>query len=427
MKKFTKSLLFIVLAIIPMTFFGQEEAPTNYWFVGIEGGATQLFGDNDQFKFDQTSWNAGLYFGYTIRNSVYMYGNLGYSNLKGENKDFFTIDECNLFHANLSIGYDVLQLFKLNPHRKVGIVPHWGFGVMEHKTTAKLENGGEIKTGYSDAGKGTGIGGRRHVFQNAFGLNFIFNFTKRFQANIDFVGYKTDSDYLDAIGGARHNKHNDWYAHANIGLAYKFHHKEKKPCPDCPPCEPDQDAIDKAIQDAIEQYKADNPCQEPEPEVEEVFEKIWEEKDIHLTFKVNNAEVEDTDANKEEAKKIIVDLEEGRDIHTIKTIGYASPEGDAEKNQKLSEDRAQATSDFIEKELGDMAEGITFDAEGRGSDWDGFYKALEASEIENKAEIAETIRNAEDKEATLNQMRAQYPELNEILNGLRVTRIYINK
>ena len=41
MKKFTfkKSLLIMALAILPMTFFGQEEQlPSSYWTIGIEGG-----------------------------------------------------------------------------------------------------------------------------------------------------------------------------------------------------------------------------------------------------------------------------------------------------------------------------------------------------------------------------------------------------
>lgn len=418
-----KSLLIIALAVLPMTIFAQgEPVTTNYWTIGIEGGATQLFGDNTQWNFDQTSWNVGMFFGYTIKNQIYMYGNLGYSNLKGENKDFFTIDECNLLHANLNVGYDVLQLFRLNPHRKVAIVPHWGFGVLQHKTTAKLANGTEIKTGYSDAHKGKGIGGRRNVFQNAFGLNFIFHITKHFQANLDFVGYKTDSDYLDAIGGANHNKHNDWYGHANIGLAYNFGIKEKKPCPDCPPCEPDQDAIDQAIKDAIEKYKADNPCPEcpkcPEPEVIP-FKNI----DLKLNFKVGSSKVEDNEASRKEIKEISDDIDNGVQFSAIKVSGYASPEGDDEQNIELSENRANATIEYIQENLGDQVKDVEFQAKGMGSDWEGFFEALENSTISNKDEIAKSIKEAEDPTAELNKMRVRYPEIENLLKNLRRTRV----
>ena len=121
------------------------------------------------------------------------------------------------------------------------------------------------------------------------------------------------------------------------------------------------------------------------------------------------------------------DLDNGREISTIMTVGYASPEGNEAQNQKLSEDRAQATADFIQDKLGDQAEGITFSAKGMGSDWDGFYAALETSTIANKAEIAEQIKNSEDPTATLNKMRMQNPELGKLLESLRKTQVFINK
>ena len=429
MKKVTfKSLLIIALAIIPMTVFGQSKTPTNYWFIGLEGGATTMVSDNQPFKMDQTSWDAGLYGGYMLHNKLAIYGNLGYVNLKGKYDDFFTIDECNLFQANINFGLDVLQFFSFNPDRKISIMPHVGIGGIMHKTKTTFADGSVILNGYNEDGanKGKGFGGRKLVYDNTFGLKFGFNLSEKFDLGLDFVAVKTDTEGLDNY---IHGKHSDWYGYANIGIAYKFNRKEVKPwpeCPECPTC-PECPDLDKAIADAIDDYVKNNPCPEPEVEEEEAFEKVWEEKDIHLTFKVGKAEVENTDANKEEVKKVSDDIDNGREISKIKTIGHASPEGNEEQNQKLSEDRAQATADFIQKQLGDQAEGIEFEASGEGSDWDGFYTALENSEIANKAEIAEQIKNSEDPTATLNQMRVKYPELNEILNGLRVTRIYINK
>lgn len=427
MRKITlKSLLIVALAIIPMTIFAQEEqTPTNHWFIGIEGGATQMFGDNEQFNFDKTSWNAGLNFGYTIKNSIYLYLDLGYVNLTAENKNFFTIDECNLFNANLNIGYDVLQLFRLNPHRLVAIVPHWGVGTYMSRTTTKFADGSVIKTGYKDAGKGKGIGGRRFVFENEFGLNFIFNFSKHFQANIDFVAFKADSDYLDNVGGANHNKHNDYYATTNIGLAYKFGIKDIKKCPDCPPCEPDQDAINQAIQDAIEQYKANNPCPECEecPQVEAVEVVPFKNIDLDLTFKAGSAKVEKTEANRKEIQEIADDIDNGVQFSMVKVEGYASPEGNDDQNQKLSEDRANATVEYIQENLGDQVKDVEFQAKGNGSDWDGFFAALESSNIADKAEIAKSIKEAENPTAKLNELRRQNSELENLLKSLRRTKI----
>lgn len=428
MKKFTKSLLIIALAIIPMTFFGQEKTAFNNWYFGIEGGATTMFADNEAFLMDQTSWDAGLYAGYTVKNALSFYVDLGYVNLKGKNGEWMTIDECNLFQGNINVGYNVLQLFGFDPDRRWNLMPHFGLGAIMHRTKSTI-NGQVIKNGYDDEGaiKGNGIGGRKAVYTNNFGIKVAYNISQRFDIGLDFVTVKTDTEGLD---NWRYGKHSDWYGYANVAVSYKFGRKDVKPCPDCPECEPDQDAINQAIADAIKDYIENNPCPEPEPEVEEVEEVeateiVWEEKDIHLTFKVNKADVEKTQANYDEVKKISDDLDAGREISVIRTVGYASPEGNEEKNAKLAEARAEATSTFIKENLGEQAEGIDFESEGIGSDWEGFYTALENSTIANKAEIAETIKNSENPTATLNKMRAQYPELNEILNNLRRTQILV--
>lgn len=430
MRKITlKSLLIIALAIIPMTFLGQEKTPYNYWFIGIEGGATTMLSDNESFIMDQTSWNAGLNGGYMLKNTLAIYANIGYVDLKGKNGDFFKIEKCNLFQANINFGYDVLQLFRKNPDRKVSVMPHIGLGGIMHRSKTSFSNGTTILNGYNedDAIQGKGIGKRKIVYDNIFGLNIVYRFSKHFGLNLDFVTVKTDTEGLDNY---IHGKHSDWYGYANLGLSYRFGRKDVKPCPECPECEPDQDAINQAIADAIKDYIENNPCPEPEPEVEEVEEVeateiVWEEKDIHLTFKVNKADVEKTQANYDEVKKISDDLDAGREISVIRTVGYASPEGNEEKNAKLAEARAEATSTFIKENLGEQAEGIDFESEGMGSDWEGFYTALENSTIANKAEIAETIKNSENPTATLNKMRAQYPELNELLNNLRRTQILV--
>ncbi len=443
-----KSLLFIALAIIPMAFYGQEKTASNNWFVGIEGGATQMFADNAAFKMDQTSWDAGLFGGYTLKNALSFYVDLGYVNLKGKNGDWLKIDECNLFQGNVNVGYNVLQFFGFDPDRRWILMPHIGLGAIMHRTKTTFSNGTVIQNGYDKKGaiQGHGIGGRKAVYTNNFGLKIGYAISQKFDIAIDVVTVKTDTEALD---NWIHGKHSDYYGYANLALAYKFGRKEVQPCPACPEaedynCDVCKDAIEQAakeaakeaVEEAMKDYQpapaqeaeaAATPAEEENADSPEAMAKNWEEKDIHLSFKVGKAEVKDTQANKEEVKKVSEDIENGREVSKIKTVGYASPEGNDDENQKLSEDRAKATAEYIEKNLGDQAEGINFESKGMGSDWDGFYKALAESDIKAKDEIAKEIKNSEEPTATLNQLRNKYPELEEILNSLRVTRVYINK
>lgn len=437
MKKLTiKSLLIIALAIIPMSFYGQDNA-SNHWFLGIEGGATSMFSDNQPFKLDQTSWNAGANLGIALKNTIYIYGNVGYVNLKGKYDNFFTIDECNLFQANLNLGYDVLQLFSFKPDRVIAIIPHVGLGTINHKSKTKFEDGTVLINGYNESGaiQGNGINKRKNVFQNTFGLNFLFNISKSFGVNIDLVALKTDTEGLDNY---RHGKHSDWYSIANIGLQYKFHNRDVKPCPECPECEPTtpdcdacSDAIKQAVKDAVEEALKDRPCEEEAQAGQtsnasgtEAQEAVpFKNIDLGLTFKVGSSKVEKTQANRDEIQEIADDIENGVQFSTIKVEGYASPEGNDEQNQQLSEDRANATVAYIQENLGDDVQDVEFQAKGNGSDWEGFYAALRDSNIADKGSIEKAIKSAEDPTAKLNELRKQYPALEDLLKNLRRTRV----
>jgi outer membrane protein OmpA-like peptidoglycan-associated protein len=434
-KSTLKKALLIALALIPVTIFAQEQAnPSNYWFIGIEGGGTQLFADNQPWKFDQTSWNAGLDLGYVFHNSAYIYANFDVLRFKGKYEKFFEIEECKAMQLNMNVGYDILQLFSLKADRVIGIVPHLGWGLLNHRTTTKYEDGHVVKTGYKDNNPGDGIGGRRNVMQIPMGINFMFNFTKHFRANIDLATNYTSTDWLDGRGG-KGSHYDDWWAYANIGLAYKFGGKEILPCPTCPDpsemtpsCDQCADAIKDAVKDAMKEDRAEQAAAaeaEAAQAAEAEDEAVWEEKDVHVQFKAGKAEVLKTQANEEEAKKVSDDIEAGREVSNIKTVGYASPEGNDEQNQQLSEDRANATAEYIKEKLGDKAEGIEFESEGMGSDWKGFYDALAESNIADKDKIAKKIKNSETPTETLNQLRGQYPELNDILETLRRTQVYV--
>ena len=450
MSKFTfKSLLVLVLAVIPMTFFAQnnegtQEKPNNnhYWSVGFDEGATLLFGDNKAFDFNNVRPQIGIFGGYTFAKHFTAYGRLSVGTVRGELENVFKVENASFIQFDVNVAADLVSLIAgYNPDRVFGLIPHVGFGQM-HYQARTIAGGKTYKYGYDDettSQKGKGIAGRKVVWDIPMGIQFEFNLNRNCALFLDVTATRTDTDQLD---GYASGDHYDWYSATSVGFKYKFRKADPKPAPApaapaAPDCEACKDAIQQAVKDAVEEaLKNYQPApQEVAPEEDNAddaesldsFERNWEEKDIHLSFKVGKAEVENTKANKDQVKEIADEMKEGREIHTIKTIGYASPEGSEKQNQKLSEDRAQATADYIHKELGDKAEGITFDASGVGSDWDGFFKALEESNIADKAEIAEKIKNADDKTAAVNQMKAKYPELNNLLNSLRRTQVYINK
>lgn len=440
MSKITfKSLLFVVLAIIPMTFFGQEnndtqkKAKTNYWFIDADAGGAFLAGDNGNLKFNRMKFNGHLGGGYAFAKCLTAYGKVGFGNLSATCPSF-TTGMVSYVSYDLNVSIDLINLFKYKEFRTLAIKPHVGIGQMQFQARTGNAHYGYLGSWATEEGKG--FGGRKIAMEVPMGLEIECNVSPRVALYFDLTTAYIDSDKLDAVPAG---KHKDWVSTGNFGLRYKFRkvNKPAEPVAAAEPavldCESCKDAIQQAVKDAVEEALKDYqpapvaaPAEEKADEAE-VLERYFEEKDIHLSFKVGKAEVENTKANKDQVKEVSDEMEAGREIHTIKTIGYASPEGNEKQNQTLSENRAKATADYIQKELGDKAEGIQFDAKGMGSDWDGFFKALDESNIAKKAEIAETIKNADDQTAALNQMKAKYPELNNLLNSLRRTQVYINK
>lgn len=441
MSKITfKSLLFIVLAIIPMTFFGQEnngtqkKEKTNYWFIDADAGGIFLVGDNGNLKFNRMKFNGQIGGGYAFAKCLTAYGKVGFGTLSATSEGFFTTDMVSYVSYDLNVSIDLINLFKYKEGRRLAIKPHVGIGQMQFQARTGNAYYGYLGSWATEEGKG--FGGRKIAMEIPMGLEIECNLSPKVALYFDLTTAYIDSDKLDAVPSGDHK---DWVSRGNFGIRYKFR-KANKPAeepvaaePAVLDCESCKDAIQQAVKDAVEEALKDYqpapvaaPAEEKADEAE-VLERYFEEKDIHLSFKVGKAEVENTKANKDQVKEVSDEMEAGREIHTIKTIGYASPEGNEKQNQTLSENRAKATADYIQKELGDKAEGIQFDAKGMGSDWDGFFKALDESNIAKKAEIAETIKNADDQTAALNQMKAKYPELNNLLNSLRRTQVYINK
>ena len=74
-------------------------------------------------------------------------------------------------------------------------------------------------------------------------------------------------------------------------------------------------------------------------------------------------------------------------IKSINVVGYASPEGEEDKNNSLSTDRAEAgkkaSMDIAKKAKNEKAQTEVYSTAGRGEDYPGFKKELEASTMNN--------------------------------------------
>lgn len=443
---FAKSLLIIALAVLPLTFFGQNEKAnenqkkekTGYWYVGFDEGATMLFGDNKSWDFKNLRPEIDVNGGYVFGKHFGVYGRIAAGTVRGELDNAFKIENASFLQLDVNLSVDLISLFMgYNPDRVFGLKPHVGFGQMQYQARAVTADGTVLKFGYDDAtttSKGNGIGGRKVVWDIPMGLEFEFNLNRRVALLLDIMTTYVDTDGLDAYV---HGDHYDWFSAANIGFRYKF-----RPAKEAAPCVQDEtelnecrEALQKA-QEELEQCRKDKETANAAMEEMRAAEAAkaaqveakaveYEAKDMHLTFAMGKAVVENTPANKAELKKITDDMDNGREINEIKVVGHASPEGNAAFNQKLSKDRADATAKFIKDGMGEKAEGIDFVTEGNGADWNGFIEAVENSNMANKDEIVNELQGANDKVAALKKLAAKYPELKKLYPELRQTEILI--
>ena len=448
MSKITfKSLLFLVLAIMPMAFYAQnaeenQAKPNNnhYWYLGIDEGATLLFGDNKPGDFlKNVRPEIGIHGGYTFAKHFSAYVRVSAGTLKGELKNAFTVENASFLAYDLNLSADLVSLiWGYNPDRVFGLKPHVGFGQMMYQ--ARINKNGEIvKVGYDDSGdnnlKGKGIGGRRVVWEVPFGIEFEFNLNRNCALYLDVATTYTDTDRLEAYAGG---KHYDWFSAGLVGFRYKF--RKADPADPCYT----KEELDKEVEEALQKYQEENPAVTEEEIQKRIDDEVaktreamkaeennseaevaYEAVDVNLEFEVGKAEVKDSDYNKNELKKISDDMEKGREINNIKVEGYASPEGNDADNNKLSQNRADAAVKYIKNGLGEDANNIKFESKGMGSDWAGLAEAVNNSNLTNKDEVLKVIE-AKDTKA-LNALKEKTPELKNLLNALRRTEVFINE
>ena len=151
----------------------------------------------------------------------------------------------------------------------------------------------------------------------------------------------------------------------------------------------------------------------------------------YLDFPVNQTTIQpDYRNNPAELAKIreTVEAVRGNKFATITGLtikGYASPEGSYSSNARLAEGRAKALLDYVKGlyDFGSARATVDYEPE----DWDGLEKAVEASDLADKAEILAIIRADEPSDwdarewkiKTLNGGSSYRTLLRDVYPGLR--------
>jgi len=130
-----------------------------------------------------------------------------------------------------------------------------------------------------------------------------------------------------------------------------------------------------------------------------------EQKEAQINFVIQKSDIRKSELTKEELKVLndfllAATQAKNKEVKEIKVSAYASPDGPEKLNEKLSQERGKNT----DKYLADMFKKAKVEnktaatVETTTEDWDGFQKAVQASDVEDKELIIRVLSMYSDPE-----------------------------
>ena len=165
------------------------------------------------------------------------------------------------------------------------------------------------------------------------------------------------------------------------------------------------------------------------------FQRIIQEtQEAEIRFLIQQVALRNSETGSEQMKDLRatikdVNAADKKEINKLEVSGYASPDGGLDLNQRLAEQRQANAQRFLQQQLrkdkvnANIASDVTFE------DWEGFRRALENSNIQDKdlvLRVLDRFSDPEEREAQIKNISAAYKEIaEEILPMLRRSRLIL--
>ena len=165
------------------------------------------------------------------------------------------------------------------------------------------------------------------------------------------------------------------------------------------------------------------------------FQRVIQElTEADIKFLIQSAELRSSETKSESVKALQAAIKdakanEKKEISKIEVSGYASPDGGMDLNEKLAQNRQKAAANFLKKDLkkNKVANGV--EANITAEDWDGFQKAMENSNMQDKDLVLRVLSmysDPEEREAQIKNLSSVYGTIaEEILPALRRSRLIL--
>ena len=165
------------------------------------------------------------------------------------------------------------------------------------------------------------------------------------------------------------------------------------------------------------------------------FQRVIQElTEADIKFLIQSAELRSKETKSDEVKALqaaIKDAKEAerKEINKIEVSGYASPDGGMDLNEKLAQNRQKAAAKFLQRDLKKNKVENAIESNITAEDWEGFQKAMENSNMQDKDLVLRVLSmysDPEEREAQIKNLSSVYGTIaEEILPALRRSRLIL--
>ena len=177
-------------------------------------------------------------------------------------------------------------------------------------------------------------------------------------------------------------------------------------------------------------------AKEIEPQITaDKFQRIIQEmQEADIRFLIQQSNLRNSELKSQEMKDLQAaikdaDKDEKKAINKLEVSGYASPDGGVKLNTTLADARQANAQKYLQQQLKRNKVKANIESSVTAQDWEGFQKAMEESNIQDKDLVLRVLSmysDPEEREAQIKNLSAVYKTIaEEILPELRRSRLIL--
>ncbi len=165
------------------------------------------------------------------------------------------------------------------------------------------------------------------------------------------------------------------------------------------------------------------------------FQRIIQEvQEADIRFLIQQSTLRKSELKSEDVENLTAaikaaDTTENKAINKIEVLGYASPDGGQDLNEKLADARQTKTQEYLQKQLKKAEVDASIISDVTAEDWEGFQKVLEASNIQDKELVLRVLSmytDPEEREAQIKNLSTVFKAIaDDVLPALRRSRLVL--